>query len=74
MTTEFSLVSVDDGGYQLKPPAADQVGANWIVYNVASVRPGVVRPQVTAEREPALEYERYGAGSSGPPTGGRSVA
>ncbi|MFG1962412.1 hypothetical protein [Nonomuraea sp. NPDC049028] len=58
LTAEFSLVSVDDGGYQLKPLAADQVGANWIVYNVASVRPGVVRLQVTAEREPALEYER----------------
>ncbi|MBT2224315.1 hypothetical protein [Nonomuraea sp. NEAU-A123] len=57
LTAEFSLVSVGEGSYELKPLAADQVGANWIVYKVASVRVGVVRLQVTPERNPALEYE-----------------
>jgi hypothetical protein len=56
LTAEFSLVSVHDGGYELKPLVADQVGADWIVYKVTSVRAGVVRLEVTAERDPALEY------------------
>ena len=57
LTAEFSLVDVGEGGYTLKPLAADQVGANWIVYKVSSVRAGVVRLQVTAERNPILQYE-----------------
>ncbi|MGI5283995.1 hypothetical protein ACQEVF_11740 [Nonomuraea polychroma] len=56
LTAEFSLVSVHDGGYELKPLAADQVRGDWIVYKVTSVRAGVVRLEVTAERHPALEY------------------
>ncbi|MEV0595799.1 hypothetical protein [Nonomuraea cavernae] len=56
LTAEFSLVSVHDGAYELKPLAADQVGADWIVYKVTSVRAGVVRLEVTAERHPGLEY------------------
>ncbi|MGN9844262.1 hypothetical protein ACTMTI_39675 [Nonomuraea sp. H19] len=38
LTAEFSLVSVHDGGYEIKPLVADQVGADWIVYKVTSVR------------------------------------
>ncbi|MEU4227265.1 hypothetical protein AB0F17_23475 [Nonomuraea sp. NPDC026600] len=58
LTADFNLVAVHEGGYELKPLAADQVGAKWIVYKVASVRVGVVRLQVTPERNPALEYEQ----------------
>ncbi|MFG1681832.1 hypothetical protein ACGFNP_16840 [Nonomuraea sp. NPDC049269] len=58
LTAEFNLVDVHDSGYELKPLAADQVGANWIVYRVASVRVGVVRLQVTPERNPGLAYDQ----------------
>ncbi|MFD1542452.1 hypothetical protein [Nonomuraea guangzhouensis] len=58
LTADFDLVTVHDGGYQVKPLAADQVGADWIVYKVASVRVGEVRLQVTPERNPALEYNQ----------------
>jgi hypothetical protein len=55
LTAEFSLVSVYDGGYELKP-MADQADADWIVFRVTPVRAGVVRLAVTPEREPGLEY------------------
>ncbi|GAA2268690.1 hypothetical protein GCM10010149_06930 [Nonomuraea roseoviolacea subsp. roseoviolacea] len=56
LAAEFRLVVVHEGGYEVKPLAADEVGDDWIVFKVTPAREGVVTLEVTAERQGGLEY------------------
>jgi RNA polymerase sigma-70 factor (ECF subfamily) len=56
LTAEFRRVVVHEGGYTVEPLAADQVGGDWIVFRAIPGREGVVRLEVTAERQTGLEY------------------
>ncbi|NUW35981.1 hypothetical protein HTZ77_31860 [Nonomuraea sp. SMC257] len=56
LAAEFRRVVVHEGGYEVKPLAADEVGGDWIVFKVTPARAGVVTLEVTAERQTGLAY------------------
>ncbi|MGW0204009.1 hypothetical protein, partial [Nonomuraea sp. NPDC003201] len=70
---------VHQGGDTVEPLAADQVGGDWIVFRAALAREGVVRLEITAERQTGLEYADWapephrpqGGASDGVLLGGR---
>jgi hypothetical protein len=56
LTAEFSLVVVHSGGMTFKPLTADQVGPDWIIWDVNPAKAGVVRLAVSPKRLAGLEY------------------
>jgi hypothetical protein len=56
LAAEFSLVVVYSGGMTFKPLTADQVGPDWIIWDVNPAKAGVVRLAVSPKRLAGLEY------------------